>query len=294
MVGIDPAVCTIAAQWFGANARDLPWRAADRSPWGVVVSEVMLQQTPVSRVLPAWTAWMQRWPTPSALAAAPTSEVIRMWGRLGYPRRALRLQAAAVAMVERHEGEVPAPLEDLLALPGIGVYTARAVAAFAFGQPHPVVDVNVARVLARVVDSQPQPPAQVRRADLERLLEALPADPVVSVQSCAGLMELGAVVCTSRSPDCAVCPLSTNCRWLKHGRPGADAAPARTQAWDGTDRQCRGRIMSMLRESTEPVAPQGIDALWPHDDQRQRCLDSLLADGLAHRLPDGRITLPQT
>ena len=292
MMALDPAVCTAASTWFATAARDLPWRRADRTPWGVLVSEVMLQQTPVARALPVWVAWMQRWPTAADVAAAAPSEVIRMWGRLGYPRRGLRLHEAAKVIVERFGGEVPSSVDDLLSLPGVGTYTANAVAAFAFGQRTPVMDVNVARVIARAVDGSPQPPAAVGRTDLSRLLAALPQEPALAVASCAGLMELGAVVCTSRSPDCGVCVLRATCRWLADGQPGAGAAPARTQAWAGTDRQCRGRIMSALRESTEPLAAERIDALWPEQAQRERCLASLIVDGLAHRLPDGSVTLP--
>ena len=138
-------------KWYDANARDLPWRVPGTSAWAVLVSEVMLQQTPVVRVTPAWHAWMSRWPEPAALAQDPPSEAIRMWGRLGYPRRAMRLHACAVAIVERHGGQVPDDLEQLLALPGVGMYTARAVATFAYGQRHPVVDTNVRRVVARLV-----------------------------------------------------------------------------------------------------------------------------------------------
>src|SRR5215218_8508734 len=137
--------------WFADAARPLPWRAAEVSPWAVLVSEVMLQQTQVARVVPRWEAWMERWPTPAALAAEPPSEAVRAWDRLGYPRRALWLHRAAVEIVERHGGEVPADLDALLALQGVGPYTARAVAAFAFGLRYPVVDTNTRRVIARAV-----------------------------------------------------------------------------------------------------------------------------------------------
>src|SRR3954453_21793624 len=146
-VGAAMTFADDAIAWFDQNARDLPWRQPTTSPWGVLVSEVMLQQTPVVRVEPAWRSWMTRCPPPADLAADPPSEAIRMWGRLGYPRRAMRLHACAVAIVERHGGVVPDDLDQLLALPGVGTYTARAVATFAYGQRHPVVDTNVRRVV---------------------------------------------------------------------------------------------------------------------------------------------------
>src|SRR5215472_17824721 len=137
-------------RWYAAHARDLPWRRGDASAWSVLVSEIMLQQTPVARVLPAHAAWLARWPTPPALAAASPGDAVRQWGRLGYPRRALRLHAAARVISERHGGEVPRSIDALRALPGVGSYTAAAVASFAFGQRHPVLDTNVRRVLARM------------------------------------------------------------------------------------------------------------------------------------------------
>src|SRR2546423_2179533 len=163
--------------WFDAHARDLPWRRADAGPWGVLVSEVMLQQTPVSRVEPVWCQWLARWPTPGDLAADPPAEAIRAWGRLGYTRRALRLHECATAMVARHGGAVPSDLADLLALPGIGGYTARAVAAFAFGQRQPVVDTNVRRVVARAVAGEPDSGPATTAADLAAVTELLPREP---------------------------------------------------------------------------------------------------------------------
>src|SRR3954470_7118450 len=145
---MDSALGGEVERWYADNARDLPWRRPDVSPWAVLVSEVMLQQTPVARVVPAWQEWMQRWPTPADLAAEPAGEAVRAWGRLGYPRRALRLHTAARAIVEQHGGEVPASYDDLRALPGVGDYTAAAVATFAHGRRHVVLDTNVRRVLA--------------------------------------------------------------------------------------------------------------------------------------------------
>jgi len=149
--------------WYSANARDLPWRAPTATPWSVLVSEVMLQQTPVSRVLPAHRAWLARWPSPAALAADPPAAAVRQWGRLGYPRRALRLHEAARIVTRQHDGQVPTSRDELLKLPGIGAYTAAAVAVFAFGRRHAVLDTNVRRVLARLASGQefpgPQPSA---------------------------------------------------------------------------------------------------------------------------------------
>ncbi|MET0415923.1 MAG: A/G-specific adenine glycosylase, partial [Actinoplanes sp.] len=189
-----------AIAWYAENARDLPWRQPDTTAWGVLVSEVMLQQTPVVRVEPAWRSWMTRWPTPAALAADPPSEAIRMWGRLGYPRRAMRLHACAVAMVERHDGEVPDDLDQLLALPGVGTYTGRAVATFAYGQRHPVVDTNVRRVVSRAVEGKPDAGPATTAADLTAMADLLPLDEAKAARTSIAFMELGAIVCTARSP----------------------------------------------------------------------------------------------
>lgn len=266
--------------WYRRNARDLPWREAGTSAWGVLLSEVMSHQTQVERVAPIWEEWIARWPTPHAFAQAGTDEVLRAWGSLGYPRRALRLLECARVIVEKHGGEVPADVDALLALPGIGDYTARAVANFAFGQDVPVVDTNVRRVHARAVRGV----AQVRPS--KRELTEIPHGPVLSV----ALMELGALVCTSRAPKCEVCPV-VDCAWLAAGQPPADFAP-RTQKFAGTDRQVRGKIMRVLREATGPVEQSLIDATWPHPAQTHRALFSLLEDGLAVQDADGRFRLP--
>ena len=266
--------------WYAAAARDLPWRRPDRTPWGVLVSEVMLQQTPVVRVEPAWHAWLERWPTPAALAAEPAGEAVRMWGRLGYPRRALRLHAAAVAMTERHGGAVPTGLDDLLALPGVGSYTARAVASFAFGQRHAVVDTNVHRVLHRVLLGEDDPGPQSPARDLALAEAVVPAEAAVAAVFAVAVMELGAVVCTARAPACDVCPIAADCSWLAAGRPAAAAPKRKTQAWHGTDRQVRGRLMAVVREAEGPVDRVQLDAVGGDDEQRARCLASLVKDGL--------------
>ncbi|GAA2075708.1 A/G-specific adenine glycosylase [Aeromicrobium halocynthiae] len=274
--------------WFEENARVLPWRGVD-DPWAVLVSELMLQQTPVARVLPVFEAWMARWPTPASLAADPAGEAVRAWGRLGYPRRAQRLHAAAVAITEHHGGEVPSDHAALLALPGVGEYTAAAVASFAFGQRHVVLDTNVRRVLARVLLGQAHPARSLTASERRLADRALPrAD---AHRWAAASMELGALVCTARSPRCTECPVADLCRWFAAGRPEPDEPVRRSQAWTGTDRQCRGRLMAVLREHEGTVPKVALDATWDDATQRERCLDSLLDDGLVTVHPDGTFSL---
>ena len=270
--------------WFDVHARDLPWRAADRTPWGVLVSEVMLQQTPVVRVEPAWRAWLERWPTPGDLAAAPTSEVLRAWDRLGYPRRALRLQECARAVVGRHGGVLPDDEAALLALPGVGPYTAAAVRAFAFGRRSVVLDTNVRRVLARLVAGEALPAPAQTAAETRLAAAWVPDDDATAARWSAASMELGALVCTARSPRCDACPVADRCRWLAAGRPGdLHAHRRRTQAWTGTDRQARGRVMALLRDALGPVPHDAVAAVWPDASQLARCLDALVTDGLVAR-----------
>jgi A/G-specific adenine glycosylase len=278
-------------EWYRAQARDLPWRHPGTTPWGVLVSEVMLQQTPVARVLPVYAAWMRRWPTPAALAAAASGDAVREWGRLGYPRRALRLHAAAVAIVERHGGEVPDDHAALLALPGVGDYTAAAVASFAFRQRHAVLDTNVRRVLARAVGGVEFPPTALSRAERERAEQLLPDDPDTAATWAVAVMELGALVCTANAPRCADCPIADRCAWRAAGYPAYDGPPRRGQTWDGTDRQCRGRLMAVLREAHGPVHRSRLDAVWPDAAQRARCLASLVADGLVSQTDADSFTL---
>jgi len=318
--------------WYARNARDLPWRAPDATPWAVLVSEIMLQQTPVARVLPEYLSWIARWPTPAALAAEPAGEAIRQWGRLGYPRRALRLHETATILVARHGGTVPADLDALRALPGIGSYTAAAVASFAFGQRHAVLDTNVRRVLARLVAGQPWAGTASSVSVAERRLaeSLLPAEPAVAARWSVAVMELGALVCTAAGPRCGDCPVARECAWLTAGRPGtgeaaamagaaggADGAAAmagaagvfgatgasgafgasgsarrRTQKYEGTDRQCRGRVLAVLRATDDPVRRADFDAVWSEQAQLDRALDGLVADGLVDPLPDGRFALP--
>ncbi|MDX6391915.1 MAG: A/G-specific adenine glycosylase [Streptosporangiaceae bacterium] len=280
-------------RWYTLHQRDLPWRRPDATAWAVLVSEVMLQQTPVARVLPTYEAWLARWPTPASLAAASAGDAVRAWGRLGYPRRALRLHAASQILMQRHGGEVPASVDALLALPGIGSYTAAAVASFAFGQRHAVLDTNVRRVLARLVNGQARPAVSPSAAEVRLAESLLPAHPGQAARWSVAVMELGALVCTAVRPGCSGCPVAQSCAWRLAGSPASDGR-RRSQSYDGTDRQCRGRLLAVLREASSPVAAARLDAVWPDPRQRDRALDSLIADGLVDPLPDGRFALPGT
>jgi A/G-specific adenine glycosylase len=278
--------------WFDANARDLAWRKPGTSGWGVLVSEIMLQQTPVARVEPIWLDWMARWPVPSALAAESQGEVVRAWGKLGYPRRALRLHAAATVIAADHGDIVPSDVDTLLALPGIGAYTARAVTAFAYGRRAPVVDTNVRRVVARSVHGAGEagPPSTTR--DLADVDALLPADDATAARASAALMELGAVVCTARSPRCVDCPVLSTCAWQCAGRPAYTGPSKAPQRFAGTDRQVRGLLLDVLRGSAEPASKSRMDMVWHDAGQRDRCLDSLLVDGLVEQTTDGLFALP--
>ena len=279
-------------EWYAVSARSLPWRQANPDPWGVLVSEIMLQQTPVNRVLPAWETWMTRWPSPHDLAAEPTGEAVRMWGRLGYPRRALRLHAAAVACVEKFGGRVPTTYEDLRSLPGVGDYTAAAVLAFAYGRRSVVLDTNVRRALARLLEGKALAGPSVTKAERRRAEEVLPDDEATAALWSVALMELGALVCTATSPSCTACPVATMCTWLASGRPAHDGPIRAAQPFAGTDRQVRGLIMAVVRDAETPVAKASLDAVWPDPMQRERALDSLVVDGLVDPLPDGTYGLP--
>ncbi|WJY59606.1 A/G-specific adenine glycosylase [Corynebacterium afermentans subsp. lipophilum] len=254
----------------------------------MLLSEVMSHQTQVERVAPIWQEWMQRWPTPAAFAQASTAEVLRAWGSLGYPRRALRLKECAQVIVDEHDGEVPEDVDKLLALPGIGDYTARAVACFAYGKNVPVVDTNVRRVVARVERGEAL--GAPGKKEIEQVAALLPEQngPEFSV----GLMELGALVCTARAPKCGECPVRSDCAWLAAGKPEAEVKK-RAQRFVGTDRQVRGKIMRLLRESDSPVEQKLIDDLWHDPAQLSRALFSLLEDGLAEQDEKGYFHLPR-
>ena len=305
--------------WYARAARDLPWRTVSAGPWSVLVSEFMLQQTPVNRVLPAHARWLIRWPSPPVLAAEPAGEAIREWGRLGYPRRALRLHETARIITARHDGTVPSTIEELRALPGVGSYTAAAIASFAFGQRHAVLDTNVRRVLARLIGGSAGPSSTSVSVAETRLAESLLPDvPPVAARWSVAVMELGALVCTAATPRCTECPLAEQCAWLAAGRPGPAAGPragtgpgtaagpgaragsgtaagsgARRQRYEGTDRQCRGRILAVLRECSHAVPRVDFDPVWPDQAQLDRALAGLVADGLATHSPHG-YTLPGT
>jgi A/G-specific adenine glycosylase len=245
----------------------------------------------VARVLPVHAAWLERWPTPADLAAVPAGEAVRAWGRLGYPRRALRLHAAAAAITERYAGEVPDSYDELLTLRGVGDYTAAAVASFAFRQRHVVLDTNVRRVFARALGGVELPPPSLTRPERHRAVAVLPEDAETAATWGVAVMELGALVCTASSPHCDDCPVADQCAWQLAGRPAYDGPPRPRQAWSGTDRQCRGRLMAVLREADGPVHRSRLDAVWPEGTQRDRCLRSLLDDGLVTQAAADSYTL---
>ncbi|MCZ7458761.1 A/G-specific adenine glycosylase [Streptomyces sp. WMMC940] len=280
--------------WFDQHARDLPWRRPEAGAWGVMVSEFMLQQTPVNRVLPVYEQWLARWPRPADLAAEAPGEAVRAWGRLGYPRRALRLHGAAVAITERHDGDVPSEHAQLLALPGIGEYTAAAVASFAYGQRHPVLDTNVRRVFARAVTGVQYPPNATTAAERRLARALLPDDEPKAARWAAASMELGALVCTARNEDCGRCPVAGVCVWRLAGKPAHDGPPRRGQTYAGTDRQVRGKLLAVLRESVRPVPRAVLDRVWDEPVQRARALDGLVSDGLVEPLENDRFRLPLT
>jgi A/G-specific adenine glycosylase len=277
------------SRWYERAQRDLPWRRPGVTPWQILVSEFMLQQTPAARVEPIWLAWVQRWPTPSATAAASAGDVLRAWGKLGYPRRAKRLHECATAIAARFDDVVPADVETLLTLPGVGAYTARAVACFAYRQRVPVVDTNVRRVVARAVHGKADAAAASSPRDLDDVAALLPND-AEAPQFSVALMELGATVCTARAPKCGLCPLSS-CSWRTRGFP-AGTSTRRVQRYAGTDRQVRGKLLDVLRDNTSPVTRAQLDVVWLTDTaQRDRALDSLLVDGLVEQTADGRFAL---
>ncbi|MET0297179.1 MAG: A/G-specific adenine glycosylase [Microbacterium sp.] len=287
-----PDLATPLIGWYRDNARDLPWRHPEFGAWGVLVSEFMLQQTPVSRVVPRLAEWLGRWPTPEALAADPPSAAVQAWANLGYPRRALWLHRAAVEIRDRHGGVVPHDVGELLALSGIGDYTARAVAVFAYGHRHPVVDTNTRRVLARAIDgrSQPGPPSTRDLAAMDAILPASDDDAAIVN---AAAMELGAVVCTARAPRCETCPLSDRCAWRAAGYPDTGDDRRKQARYEGSDRQARGAILKVLRDAApHAVRLDDVAADWPDAGQRDRAIDSLIGDGLAEAA-DGMLALPR-
>ena len=274
-------------QWFAKNRRELPWRAT--TPWGVMVSEFMLQQTPVARVLPKWIEWMERWPTPAELAKATPAQVITAWGRLGYPRRALRLHESAKIIARDFNNEVPENEEVLRTLPGIGDYTAAAISAFAFGTNTLVMDVNIRRVLVRVLDGKEHPTSSPTVRERESRLSILPR--VNADNWAAATMELGALICTSKNPSCNDCPVISQCKWRKNGYPQTELV-RKSQDWHGTDRKCRGTVVQALREN-ESLTLSAIKKLWPEESQVEKALETLLADHLIEEHSRSRFRLPQ-
>jgi len=292
----DPALAHELSRWYAVHARDLPWRSAQfheqYGAWGTLVSEFMLQQTPVARVVPHLEAWLDRWPTPRSMSDATPAEVVRQWANLGYPRRALWLHRAAIEITERHDGVVPRDVDALLELSGIGDYTARAVAAFAFGDRVPVVDTNIRRVIARAEDgrSQPGPPA---KRDLEAMMALLPRGDADSAVFNAAMMELGATTCTARAPRCEQCPIAGQCAWVAAGRPDTGDARRRQARYEGSDRQARGMVLRALRQAPDGERAVGsVIGDWSDAAQRDRAIDSLIADGLVEAV-DGMLRLPR-
>jgi A/G-specific adenine glycosylase len=277
--------------WYGTHARELPWRKPGVTPWQVMVSEFMLQQTPVSRVREPWQAWISRWPSPAALAAVSAGEAVRAWGRLGYPRRALRLHQAARMISAEYDGRVPERREDLLRLPGVGSYTAAAILAFGYGHRQVVLDTNVRRVLARVAGGTAAATASTSVAEVVRAEQFLPRQAARAARWAVASMEFGALVCTARSPGCSECPIAAACRWRLAGFPDRQRQRP-TQPYHGTDRQCRGALLAVLRSFDAAVPPDELEACWSDASQRTRALASLVSDGLVVPLARGHYALP--
>ncbi|MBM3704696.1 MAG: A/G-specific adenine glycosylase [Actinobacteria bacterium] len=264
--------------WYQENKRALPWR--NTSPWGVLVSEFMLQQTPVQRVLPQWHRWMELWPTPADLAAASLSDALREWGRLGYPRRAKRLHQCAQVIVTDHGGEVPASLNELRALPGIGEYTAAAIRAFAFKESEVVLDINIRRLYARCWSGIATPTNAPNNSERELAKNLIPVGD--DGRWAAATMELGALICKARTPLCSHCPLADICTWRALGYPQSEVEKRTSAQWQGSDRQCRGVIMNALRAAPE-VKRQELTKLWGNQSQYEKAIASLLDDGLIEK-----------
>ena len=259
-------------RWYAKNARDLPWRREGTTPWGVLVCEVMAQQTQVERVAPRWEAWMERWPDATALSAASRGEVLRAWSGLGYPRRAARLHESAEVLVTEYGGEVPNSYDALISLPGVGPYTANAVLCFAFGRRAVMLDTNIRRVLRRAYGAISD----------EAIDTVWPSRNGATWG--AAIMELGALVCTARTPSCTQCPLRHTCQWLAAGQP-EEPTTRKQPAFHGSHRQRRGAIMHALHDG-----PATKTALMRISDEA--ALQSLLADELVIRTTRGRYALP--
>ena len=281
-----------AAAGGGSRRPELPWRST-RDPWAVLVSEVMAQQTQVARVVPAYVRFLEQFPTPTACAAASLGDVLRAWQGLGYNRRAQSLHRAARVVAADHDGRIPTDLAGLLALPGVGAYTARAVMAFALETDVGVVDTNAGRVLARAVAGRP-----VRPAEAQRLVDAM-VPPGRGWSFGQALLDLGAGVCVAGTPRCVDCPIRRRCRWASTRWTGPD--PARGSAgvsapqsrFVGSDREGRGRLVEALRRG--PVPPDRVHSVvgWPDDPERvRRVVAGLVAEELVVADREGRLRLP--
>lgn len=275
--------------WFKTHQRELPWREPGTTPWGVLVSEIMLQQTPVARVEPKWREWLELWPTPPDLAEASVADALRLWGTLGYPRRARNLHQTATIITQQFGGDIPRDVPVLLQFPGIGHYTARAVASFAFGDRHPVADTNVTRVIARVSEGAAFAGHWTLSENLSRVDDVLRDTPDEDFpQANLAMMELGALVCQARQPRCTECPLREHCRWRADGYPVDERVLPKKQArYQGSDRQARGALLAVLRETHHPVGRSELLSHHTPRPQAKRALDSLLADGLVQEIEHG-------
>jgi A/G-specific adenine glycosylase len=239
----------------------------------------MLQQTPVNRVLPIWEVWMKKWPTPKHLAKAKKSDVIKYWGRLGYPRRALRLHETSKIITTKYRGSIPKTLPELRELPGVGEYTAAAIYSFAYGKRALVLDTNIRRVFARAIDGKEYASLTLNNKERTKREKLIPREASLWA---AATMELGATICTARSPQCEICPIAQSCVWRFKGYPKSRAPKRKTQAWHGTDRQCRGTILNYLREKDRGTRSQ-FEKLWSDKKQLEKALKSLETDGLIER-----------
>ena len=263
-------------KWYEKNKRDLPWRKT--TPWGVLVSEFMLQQTPVSRVLPIWNEWMRRWPTPQEMSKASKSELLKAWGGLGYPRRALRLHETSKIITEKFGGLVPKNEIELRSLPGVGEYTAAAIQAFAFKQRSLVLDVNVRRLFFRMMAGKENPNLHVTQPEKSEWEKLMPEEAHLWA---AATMELGATICISKKPRCEICPVAQLCEWRRRGYPTSHLKP-KSQSWHGTDRQCRGTVMKFLREN-DRATKGALSKIWSNKKQLEKALQSLMEDGLIQK-----------
>ena len=281
----------VLTRWFKANARDLPWRGPEVTPWQIFVSEVMLQQTPATRVAPLWLAWIERWPDPATNARATPAQILRQWDRLGYPRRALNILNAAKVVSHDFDGKMPNTYDELITLPGIGDYTASAIMAFAYKKKSVVLDTNIRRVISRIWHGQERPGLTISAVEKEFAGRLVPTSDSAASKWSAAVMEFGAVICTARKPQCESCVVKVQCAWRQAGFPASDVV-RKAQKFEGTDRQVRGRIMQVLKESKSAVEKSAFDKVAADKVQRDRALTSLINDGLVDVTRSGKFKLP--